>query len=108
MNQIKSPTLTGNNGAPFTQTLSANRTLLGLVRSLAFFPAERNVDFLPIAPAIDGWHTTSVTLDSHDLTNLMTWSRGASFTSSPFTVRMWSPGSSCTDWRKLWRLIGNW
>lgn len=61
--------LTGNRGAPFTQTLSANRTLLGRVLNLAFLPADRNVDFLPIVPAIDGWHTTSVTFDSQLRTN---------------------------------------
>lgn len=87
------PELTGNKGAPLTQTLSANRTRLGLVRSLAFLPADRNVDFLPIVPIV-GWHTTSVTFDSQALTNWITWSRGASFTSSPFTEMIWSPGSS--------------
>lgn len=86
--------LTGNNGAPLTQTLSAKRTRLGRVRSLARFPADKSVDFRPGQLMIDGWHTNKLTWVSHDRTNWITWSRGASFTSSPFTAKIRSPGSN--------------
>lgn len=36
-----------------------------------------------------------------NLTRLITWSRGASFTSSPFTERISSPGSNCRKFDKL-------
>lgn len=36
--------LTGNKGAPFTQTLSANLTLDGFERSLALLLADKRVD----------------------------------------------------------------
>lgn len=87
--------LTGNSGAPFTQTLSAKRTRFGRVRSLARFPADKSVDFRPGQLVIAGWHTSKLTCVSHERTNWITWSRGASFTSSPFTANMRSPGSNC-------------
>lgn len=46
--------LTGNSGDPLTQTLSANRTRLGLVRNFAFLPADSRVDFRPAQPLIEG------------------------------------------------------
>lgn len=53
--------LTGNNGAPFTQTLSANRTRLGRDRSFARLPADNNVDFRPEQLLMAGWHTNKLT-----------------------------------------------
>lgn len=41
-----------------------------------------------------GCVTVSWTRSLHDLTNWITWSRGAFFTSSPLIMRIWSPGSS--------------
>lgn len=46
--------LTGNRGAPLTQTLSAKRTRLGRDLSFFFLPADNNVDFLPAHPFISG------------------------------------------------------
>jgi hypothetical protein len=58
--------------------------------------ADRSVDFLPLTVCVNfGWHTTNSTLLSHFLTNWITWSLGASLTSSPFTDNIWSPGSNC-------------
>lgn len=87
--------LTGNNGAPLTQTLSANRTRFGLDRNLARLPADNSVDLRPGQPVMAGWHTSRLTWVSHARTSWMTWSRGASLTSSPLTARIRSPGSSC-------------
>lgn len=87
--------LTGNNGAPLTHTLSAKRTRLGLDRSLARLPADSSVDLRPGQLLLAGWHTSKFTCVSHARTNCMTWSLGASLTSSPFTANMRSPGSSC-------------
>lgn len=86
--------LTGNNGAPLTHTLSANRTRLGRERNFARLPADKSVDLRPGQWLIAGWHTNSVTSFSHDRTNWITWSRGASLTSSPLTDNIWSPGSN--------------
>lgn len=65
--------LTGNSGAPLTQTLSANRTRLGRDLSLARLPAERSVDFLPgSTQCAIGWHTRRFTCDSQARTSWMT------------------------------------
>lgn len=64
--------LTGNNGAPLTQTLSAKRTRLGLERSLARLPADSNVDLRPGQPLAAGWHTNKFTWVSHERTSCMT------------------------------------
>ena len=84
---------TGKSGAPFTQTLSAKRTLEGLDRRRARLLAERRVDFR-IPCCSGGWHTTKFTVFMHARTSEITCSRGACFTSSPFTDRIWSPGSN--------------
>lgn len=66
--------LTGNNGAPLTQTLSANRTRLGrLLRSFSFRAGDRSVDLRPGEHGnISGWHTSKLTCVSHERTSWMT------------------------------------
>lgn len=85
--------LTGNSGAPLTHTLSAKRTRLGRDRSLARLPAESSVDLRPgMTQCAIGWQTSNETCVSQARTSCMTWSRGASLTSSPLTASIWSPG----------------
>jgi hypothetical protein len=45
--------LTGNRGAPLTQTLSAKRTRIGRDFSLLFLAADRSVDFLPLTVCVN-------------------------------------------------------
>jgi hypothetical protein len=88
-----------------THTDSAKRTRIGRVFSLCFFAGESSVDFRPFIVWVSlGWHTTISTLLSQLRTSWMTWSRGASFTSSPLTAKIWSPGSSCEMKRQNFRL----
>lgn len=63
--------LTGNSGAPLTQTLSANRTRLGrLLRNFSFRAGESSVDLRPGEHGnISGWHTNKLTCVSHARTN---------------------------------------
>lgn len=63
--------LTGNSGAPLTQTLSANRTRLGrLLRNFSLRAADNSVDLRPGEHgSISGWHTNKLTCVSHARTN---------------------------------------